>query len=140
MAESDTTPSGSAPLAPPAYMRVATLVGLATLLLGLSGLFWLEQRPPTPAFVRVHGVIDELRKWPDVSFEIEATWEDAQGELRGEAGTEGREADVWLFYDAPAAKEVTLIIYRLNEAERRAVASKTRRLERGRLFEIGVQR
>ena len=140
MAESDTTPGGDAPLAPPAYMRVAVLVGLATLLLGLSGLFWLEQRPPSPAFVRVHGVIDELEVSPEVSFEIEATWEDAEGELRGEAGTEGREPDVWLFYDAPAAKEVTLIIYRRNEVERRAVASQTRKLERGRLFEIGVRR
>lgn len=140
MAESDTTPTPRLPAYPPAYIRVAVLVGLATLLLGLSGLFWLEQRPPTPAFVRVEGVAAELEAVPDLVFEVEATWEDADGELRGEAGTAGREPDVWLFYDAPAAAEVTLIVFRRTEAERRAIASTTRPLERGRLVEVARTR
>lgn len=140
MAESESTPDRGGWEHPPAYVRIAVLVGLATLLLGLSGLFWLESGPPTPAFVRVLGVAEDLKATPEISFEVEATWEDGDGELRGEAGTLGREPDVWLFYDAPVGTEVTLIVYRRNEAERRAVAQGTQPLARGRILELPLLR
>lgn len=140
MAETDTTLEEAAWEHPPAYIRVTVLVGVATLLLGLSGLFWLESGPPSPAFVRVKGIKEHLERMPGVSFEIQATWEDDAGELRGEVGSQGREPDVWLFYDAPIAAEVRLMVYLRNEVDRRIIAEGNLRLQRGKLLELGTPR
>lgn len=139
MADVEENAERRAHLAPPAYFRIAVAVGVATVLLGLSGLFWLNDRPPPPAFVRVHGVAEALDAVPGSTFTMEAKWEDGNGELRGEAGTEGRDKDVWLFYAAPEATEVTLIVWRRTEAGREEVARNMQPLRRGKLTSLKLR-
>lgn len=123
---------------PPAYLRICVVVGTVTLLVGIVGMFLLDR--PNPAFLRLHGVVDEMAVDPHVAFEVEASWEDEQGELHGKAGTSGRDPDIWLFYDLPKGKEVTLVVYRITEAERREVLRATRPLDPGKVTELGIKR
>lgn len=140
MSDTAERPNRDALLTPPAYFRIAVVVGVATVLLGLSGLFWLKGRPAPPAFVRVRGAAALLERIPGSTFAIEAKWEDGNGELMGEAGTAGRDMDVWLFYAAPNATEVTLVVWHQTEAGRQELARGMHTLQRGKLIDIPLTR
>ncbi len=97
----------------PLYLRIAVVVGTACVLLGISGLVWLPKPPPSPAFVRIDSVLDE-------GTLVRARWTSKQG-VHTEDGVRGREPDVWLFYETPTGKPVSIQIIATPESAGRVI-------------------
>ena len=84
------------------FLRTAVIVGAACVLLGVAGLVWLPDPPPPPAFVRIDSVLDE-------GTLVRTRWTNKRG-VYTEDGVRGREPDVWLFYETPTGKPVSIQI------------------------------
>ncbi len=110
------------------------VIGFAAFLLGLSGLFWLPDVPPEPAFlllVEVGG-----RATPD---QIVASWSTEAGAAqREETAVRGRERGIWLFYEAPEAAKVTLTFYRHWASGRQDLGRREAVLQRGRVTKVDL--
>jgi len=128
---------------PPLFLRAATMIGCAALLLGVAGIFYFGVRdraareifPTDAATVMVRGID------PMDGLVVEAYWSPAEGDEGREVGEPGEETGHWYFRKAPEGVVLTLTVYR-----RPVGGGQTRLyqqhaiLTRGAVFEVFARR
>ena len=103
------TPS---PNDPPLALKLAIVLGVVTLLVGLAGAIYLRlirsdaDSPGNVAIVQLTNVPQE------VELQLTATWS-VRDQVRSEEGQAGTDAGVWAFHLAPVRESLTLTVWRV---------------------------
>ena len=99
---------------PPLYLRAAVILGVAVLLVGLSGIVWLPDTPlPPERYAGVRVTFPPETSAPSTSeLSVVATWSDAAGTPQTETGSLSESGRLFLFRQAPGGASVRFVVRR----------------------------
>ncbi len=113
--------------------RASVVIGCATMLLGVAGIFYFRDRAPpevTPPSGDTASVIVDTPAAKE-DLEVVVRWTEGDGSHGEERGRRGKDPVTWHFRRAPQAVPVDLVVYVTSAGQRRELHRTEAVLQRG---------